>query len=1071
MSSSKKPPGANNTNNDVNSSPSHAVALSQSLHRLSINDMQRAGSLPPSPARSPRAELFRTLSSPRPSPTLRRASSSMSLDRRSTSPATLLRKTSTSSLRGDSMSLGNRRPSSHHTSSPLAPSIEEPIMTANTVAEAHFKQELECHATSEASVNTVVILHDACYGHRFARPKTNKGMLGLIMERPERIQASVMGISAAYVRLGERHEGGQHEPDPRRQLPRSLPFKIRKTSRTMPLNSPAVTRVHGTKWMDELKFMCDTAGQKLATTGRETERPPDPSQKNRPPLHSGDLYLSPESLAAFEGALGGVCEAVDTVFEGTASGHGPSQAFVCVRPPGHHCSSDLPSGFCWLNNVHVGIQHAVIEHGLTHAAIIDFDLHHGDGSQSIAWDHNEKVLNMPKNKPNSSKTSIGYFSIHDINSYPCENGESSKIQNASLCIENAHNQSIWNVHLDPWKDEAEFWELYEHKYLAIISKARSFLRHHTTRLLAATGANHPRPRAAIFISAGFDASEHETPNMQRHAVNVPTDFYARFTRDIVALANEEGTSVDGRVISVLEGGYSDKALISGVLSHVSGLCHGHNVSASPGQEDDLVSQMANMNMGLSGLPITGPSRDSTIPSPLRYNSEWWLSENLDALVRLLNPSAVPEAIVPKKPRTGAYSSPTHASTMKVVDPTQLRRVASGSLRFGTSSISPSRPPTPPPPSVDWATASHELSKLLIPTDGRSTTSHTAAELAQPKVKKERHSTIGLAAVPSAQGGRQLRERSKAPAVDVGRGKAAPIDSDRRKTIAVTETPIATRDDRLAAAAVQRRRSSIGSQATMSSASTISARPTVGVPMKKQRASKAPPSISESRKTSSGASSLQNLTQRFQQAKISSATSDVLKTNGNANVAKVTTTGTQRLKINVPSDTEYASRQQKPVTATRKPPVVKASKSVAPKKAATKAKVSSPGSADNFSKTEMTPPSTLTAENHLATPPQAAPPQQEANRADAPDSITSSGFSHDPLSFKSQPEIVLQTQDLTWTTPYAGPPSNFKPSPTAGETSPTASRAPTDPKPPVFTSTGHIPFSPVKPAPPPGGSGN
>lgn len=141
-------------------------------------------------------------------------------------------------------------------------------MTANTVAEDHFKQELERHATSEASVNTVVILHDACYGHRFARPKTNKGMLGLIVERPERIQASVMGISAAYVRLGERHEGGQHEPDPRRQLPNSLPFRIHKTSRTMPLNSPAVTRVHGTKWMDELKIMCDTAGQKLATTGR-----------------------------------------------------------------------------------------------------------------------------------------------------------------------------------------------------------------------------------------------------------------------------------------------------------------------------------------------------------------------------------------------------------------------------------------------------------------------------------------------------------------------------------------------------------------------------------------------------------------------------------------------------------------------------------------------------------------------------------------------------------------------------------------------------------------------------------
>lgn len=146
----------------------------------------------------------------------------------------------------------------------------------------------------------------------------------------------------------------------------------------------------------------------------------------------------------------------------------------------------------------------------------------------------------------------------------------------------------------------------------------------------------------------------------------------------LTVLQEQGTSVDGRVISVLEGGYSDKALISGVLSHVSGLCHGHDISADSGKDDDLVSQMANMTMGLSGLPITGPARDSTIPTPLRYNSEWWLSENLDALVRLLNPLAAPEVVVPKKPRTGAYSSPTHASTMKIVDPSQLRRVASGS---------------------------------------------------------------------------------------------------------------------------------------------------------------------------------------------------------------------------------------------------------------------------------------------------------------------------------------------------------------------------------------------------------
>ncbi|KAI9811292.1 MAG: hypothetical protein M1826_003268 [Phylliscum demangeonii] len=115
-------------------------------------------------------------------------------------------------------------------------------------------------------------------------------------------------------------------------------------------------------------------------------------------------------------------------------------------------------------------------------------------------------------------------------------GDEDKIQAASLCIENAHGQTIWNVHLQAWKNETEFWALYETRYIALLEKARTFLRTHTQRLLV--GSNDPEPKAAIFLSAGFDASEWEGAGMQRHKVNVPTDFYARFTSDIVKLANE-----------------------------------------------------------------------------------------------------------------------------------------------------------------------------------------------------------------------------------------------------------------------------------------------------------------------------------------------------------------------------------------------------------------------------------------------------------------------------------------------------------------------------------------------------
>jgi histone deacetylase HOS3 len=73
--------------------------------------------------------------------------------------------------------------------------------------------------------------------------------------------------------------------------------------------------------MDELKIMADSAAEKLATTGMEVVRPPKArNEKEKAPLHTGDLYLCPESLAAFEGALGGVCEGVDAVFEGTKNG-------------------------------------------------------------------------------------------------------------------------------------------------------------------------------------------------------------------------------------------------------------------------------------------------------------------------------------------------------------------------------------------------------------------------------------------------------------------------------------------------------------------------------------------------------------------------------------------------------------------------------------------------------------------------------------------------------------------------------------------------------------------------------
>ncbi|KAJ6195200.1 LOW QUALITY PROTEIN: putative HOS3-like histone deacetylase [Bipolaris maydis] len=645
-----RPARQTTTNNDAN-------LLSLPLKRRSL---QTATNMPlPQPQPQPHSPAALNPTPPRRAPSTPNFKATPSLQR---SPSS-----STSSLRGDAPRASVSRRASFNPmmqspmpKSPLATSYKPPLRACD-VALDFFKKELARHEGITGAVNagTVVIVHDQCYGHRFSRPRTAKSTLSLIMERPERILASVL----AYVRLGERHADGSHPPHPHHNPPDRVPFKIRKTSRAVDITSPVVTN-----WMNELKSLCDDAETKLASTGKELAR--DSPAASKKELHAGDLYLCPESLNAFQGALGGVLDAVDAVFQGTSSGEGPSRAFVCIRPPGHHCSDDFPSGFCWINN------HAIMTYNLTHAAIIDFDLHHGDGSQAIAWARNKK------NTPNWKKTSIGYFSLHDINSYPCEDGDDDK--------------SIWN----PWKT---FWAIYEEKYMT-----RQYLRYHTNRLR--TSPNHPAPKAAIFLSAGFDAS------MQRHSVNVPTEFYARFTRDV-----EEGTSVQGRVISVLEGGYSDRALTSGVMSHLS--------------DGQLATGLASsVRDRLGALSVDDQHSVETEATPLGYDPFWWHSTHLTELENLVNPA--PLAKPPPGPNAH-FSSPTQSFVAKLT-----RNL---SAKYASS---PSRAPTPPPPEVDWATAAQALSSL-----------HKPEDLMEVKVKKEKPAQPALTSVHS---GRQLRGRKAAP---------------------------------------------------------------------------------------------------------------------------------------------------------------------------------------------------------------------------------------------------------------------------------------------------------------------
>ncbi|KMU91386.1 histone deacetylase HosB [Coccidioides immitis H538.4] len=780
-----------------------------------------------SPSRTS-SQSYRTLDKPQQaqhdplahrSPVPRRTPSINSLreDRRSSTPS-LKKRLSTASLRSvqNSNGVGSPRPSTSRRAShqflstpgsmmrPISPSVMSecpsppPLPTASSIAAEHFEKELALHQSTDLRSKTVVVLQDSCYGHRYSRPRTSKAGLESIVERPERLRAGVLGVASAYVRMGKRW--GNHRCAPHPDLDLSSlpvpPFQILKTTRTLPLNSPAVTHVHGAKWMGELKMMCDAAESRLALNGKELVRPNSSgsdSSGSMPKLHEGDLYLCPESLNAFEGALGGVCEAIDTVFESDAT----RRAFVCIRPPGHHCSSNFPSGFCWLNNVHVGIAHAAMTHGLTHAAIIDFDLHHGDGSQAIAWEQNQRAISASRNAPLHKKTRIGYFSLHDINSYPCESGDEAKVMSASVCIDNAHGQSVWNVHLEPWKDAVEFWQLYNTKYAVLLDKARCFLRSCSQQLRDSPNSIHPK--AAIFLSAGFDASEWEGIGMQRHKVNVPTDFYAKFTSDINRLAEEEDLAVDGRVISVLEGGYSDRALTSGIFSHLSALADTRNVVVDDMDAQSRLASEMFSRLNLSDKASNAPSCDST-EEPILFDTIWWTGPMLEELEIIAQKPPPAPIRKPREKGQPSFLAHTQASAAKAVTPVRERGVLFSHHATLDEPFSL--------PEVDWALAAVELSKAIIPTD-RQTSSLKHADLKgeNARSKRERHSLTGSTDLESVseRGHMQLRERKpKAPVIpelQPGNSRSS-SRSTRRTTIAsssdladgaLPETPIESLD--------------------------------------------------------------------------------------------------------------------------------------------------------------------------------------------------------------------------------------------------------------------------------------
>ncbi|GJE96988.1 hypothetical protein PsYK624_131980 [Phanerochaete sordida] len=195
------------------------------------------------------------------------------------------------------------------------------------------------------------------------------------------------------------------------------------------------------------------------------------------------------------------------------------------------------------------------KHGVKRVVLFDIDLHHGDGTQRL-------VLG------NRLGPSFFYGGIHDAKSFPgtSDEGKNEALVQVSMG-ERPKCLGIHNVPLRAHRKPKRFWEAYETTYSTILARA-----------IAAVQASGDADDVLVIISCGFDASEHEDPDISLGKVHIPTEFYRRFTAEACAFADKYAS---GRLVSVLEGGYSDRALISGTMAHVGALAEAGGATVDP----------------------------------------------------------------------------------------------------------------------------------------------------------------------------------------------------------------------------------------------------------------------------------------------------------------------------------------------------------------------------------------------------------------------------------------------------------------------------------------------------------
>lgn len=276
---------------------------------------------------------------------------------------------------------------------------------------------------------------------------------------------------------------------------------IKKSSNTLsprPATEAEILLVHTQPYY---KLVCDEVA-KLTPTAISS-------------LSTGDVEISSHSLIAAKLAAGGVLTAIDQVISTN------SHAFCIVRPPGHHACSNKGMGFCLFNNVAIGARYAQKKYGLKKVLIVDWDVHHGNGTQEIFY----------------RDPSVFYFSTHEKNLYPLTGAADEFGQ------DEGKGTNLNCPILPTSESRLEVFQAFD------------------TLLRKQMESYQPD---LILISAGFDA---HAADPLGHFNLTDADF-ADLTRVMVEIAHKYAK---GRIVSVLEGGYNLKALAASAIAHAKAL--------------------------------------------------------------------------------------------------------------------------------------------------------------------------------------------------------------------------------------------------------------------------------------------------------------------------------------------------------------------------------------------------------------------------------------------------------------------------------------------------------------------